>query len=227
MDIFEAIEKRRSVRVYRDAPIEEEKKVLINNFIANLNKESGQHFQAFYNEPTAFTSKLSYGRIVNVKNYIVIAGKKGKMQEEICGYYGEKLVIFLQTLGISTCWAGISYKRRNVTATIEKGEKLYLLIAMGYGKHLGNKRKSRTFKEVTSLKKWGDKQIPEWFEKGVKYALLAPTAINQQKFCFTLLPNGDVELKKGIGFYTKTDIGIVKYNFEVGAMPQKVNVIIK
>ena len=98
---------------------------------------------------------------------------------------------------------------------------------MGYGKHLGNKRKSKTFKEVTNLKNWGDGQIPEWFKKGVECALLAPTAINQQQFCFTLLPSGEVELKRGIGFYTKTDIGIVKYHFEVGAHPQKVNVIIK
>ena len=227
MDIFEAIETRRSVRVYRDLPIEEETKALINYFVDELNKESGQHFQVFYNEPSAFTSKLSYGRIVNVKNYIVIVGKKGKGQEELCGYYGEKLVIFLQTLGISTCWAGISYKKRNVKAHINKGEKIYLLIAMGYGKHLGNKRKSKTFEQVTNLKSWGDNPIPDWFKKGVEYALLAPTAINQQQFCFTLLPSGDVELKKGIGFYTKTDIGIVKYHFEVGAMPQKVNVIIK
>ena len=227
MNICEAIEKRRSVRVYRDAPIEEEKKALINDFVADLNKESGEHFQVVYNEPTAFTSKLSYGRIVNVKNYIIIVGKKGKGQEELCGYYGEKLVIFLQTLGISTCWAGISYKKRNVKASIEKGEKLYLLIAMGYGKHLANKRKSKTFEEVTNLEKWGDNPIPDWFKKGVDYALLAPTAINQQKFSFYLLPNGDVELKKGIGFYTKTDIGIVKYHFEVGALPHKANVIIK
>ena len=227
MDILEAIKKRRSVRVYNNNPIEEQTKALINDFVDNINKESGQHFQVFYNEPTAFTSKLSYGRIVNVKNYIAIVGKKGKGQEELCGYYGEKLVIFLQTLGISTCWAGLSYKKRNVKTSIKSGEKLYLLIAMGYGKHLGNKRKSKTFDDVTDLSKWGDKQIPDWFKKGVEYALLAPTAINQQKFCFKLLPSGEVELKKGIGFYTKTDIGIVKYHFEVGAMPQKVNVIIK
>ena len=227
MDILEAIEKRRSVRVYRDAPIEEEKKALINDFVKKLNEESGQHFQVFYNEPSAFTSKLSYGRILGVQNYIAIVGKKGKGQEELCGYYGEKLVIFLQTLGISTCWAGLSYKKSKVKAKIEKGEKLYLLIAMGYGKHLGNKRKSKTFKEVTNLKNWGDSPIPDWFKKGVVCALLAPTAINQQQFCFTLLPSGEVELKRGIGFYTKTDIGIVKYHFEVGALPQKVNVIIK
>ncbi|MBR2385275.1 MAG: nitroreductase [Clostridia bacterium] len=227
MDIFEAIEKRRSVRVYRDTPIEEENKKLINDLVANLNEESGQHFQVFYDEPTAFTGVFAYSKLINVKNYIVIVGKKGKGQEEICGYYGEKLVIFLQTLGINTCWAGISYKKRNVKAVIEKGEKLYLLIAMGYGKHLGHKRKSKTFEEVTDLSAWGEKEIPDWFKKGIEYALLAPTAINQQKFCFKPLANGEVELKKGVGFYSKTDIGIVKYHFEIGALPKKATIIIR
>lgn len=226
MDIFEGIEKRRSVRVYRNTPIEEEKKKQIDEFINSVNQESGQHFQVFYDEPTAFTGMFAYGRLINVKNYIVVVGKKGKGQEEICGYYGEKIVIFLQTLGINTCWAGISYKKSNVKAIIQKGEKLYLLIAMGYGKHLGNKRKSKAFEEVTNLKDW-KKPIPDWFKRGIEYSLLAPTAINQQKFCFKLINDSTVELKKGVGFYTKTDIGIVKYHFEVGALPHKVNVIIK
>jgi hypothetical protein len=46
-------------------------------------------------------------------------------------------------------------------------------------------------------------------------ALLAPTAMNQQKFYFELQPNGDVKVTCGKGFYTKLDIGIVKYHFEI------------
>ena len=57
---------------------------------------------------------------------------------------------------------------------------------------------------------------PYWFRKGVEAALLAPTAMNQQKFKFTL--RGDtVSAKAGMGFYTKVDLGIVKYHFELGA----------
>ena len=57
---------------------------------------------------------------------------------------------------------------------------------------------------------------PDWFRKGVEAALLAPTAMNQQKFKFTL--RGDtVAAKAGMGFYTKVDLGIVKYHFELGA----------
>lgn len=58
--------------------------------------------------------------------------------------------------------------------------------------------------------------VPEWFKNGIEAALLAPTAMNQQKFLFTL--NGNtVTAKAGMGFYTKVDLGIVKCHFEIGA----------
>lgn len=43
--------------------------------------------------------------------------------------------------------------------------------------------------------------------------MLAPTAMNQQKFKFVL--KGDqVEAASTGGFYSKIDLGIVKYHFE-------------
>ena len=55
---------------------------------------------------------------------------------------------------------------------------------------------------------------PDWFREGVEAALLAPTAVNQQKFLFSLR-NGEVTVRaKGIGACLQTDLGIVKYHFE-------------
>ena len=58
--------------------------------------------------------------------------------------------------------------------------------------------------------------MPDWFKNGMEAVLLAPTAMNQQKFLFTLNGN-QVSAKAGIGFYSQIDLGIVKYHFEVGA----------
>ena len=44
----------------------------------------------------------------------------------------------------------------------------------------------------------------------------ATTAMNQQKFYFEL-KEGKIKAKLGFGFYTKIDLGIAKYNFEIGA----------
>ena len=56
----------------------------------------------------------------------------------------------------------------------------------------------------------------ERLRAGAEAALLAPTAMNQQKFLFTLDGN-KVSAKAGFGFYTKIDLGIAKYHFELGA----------
>ena len=57
----------------------------------------------------------------------------------------------------------------------------------------------------------------EVFIYGVDDAVLAPTAVNQQKFKFRLLDNGKVKASAGLGFFSKVDLGIVKCHFEIGA----------
>ena len=59
--------------------------------------------------------------------------------------------------------------------------------------------------------------MPDWFRAGVEAALLAPTAINQQKFEINLNEDGTVDFIDKGGVLSKIDIGIVKYNFEVGS----------
>ena len=58
--------------------------------------------------------------------------------------------------------------------------------------------------------------MPEWFENGMKAAMLAPTALNRQGFFITLSDN-TVHAKALFGFYSKIDLGIVKCHFEIGA----------
>lgn len=56
-----------------------------------------------------------------------------------------------------------------------------------------------------------------WFKAGMEVVLWAPTAVNQQKFLFTLLEDGRVSAQPGHAFYGKMDLGIAKYHFETGA----------
>ena len=48
-------------------------------------------------------------------------------------------------------------------------------------------------------------------------ALLAPTAINQQKFVIKLADGEKVEFIDKGGPFSKVDIGIVKCHFEIGS----------
>lgn len=213
MDISEAIKERHSVRAYTDKKIEGEVLFALENKIAEINGESGLNAQLVLNEEKAFGGRMArYGKFSGVKNYIAMVGKKGADLSEKVGYYGQKLVLFAQTLGLNTCWVALTYKKVKTAYKIEEGEKLALVIAIGYGATQGVPHKSKSINAVSNA----GEDSPEWFVNGVKAALLAPTATNQQKFFFTL-KDGEVTAKPGLGFYAKVDLGIVKYHFELGS----------
>ena len=153
-----------------------------------------------------------YGKFSGVTNYIAMIGEKSPQLDELCGYYGERIVLKAQTLGLNTCWVALTYKKIPGVFQIDKGEKLTVVISIGYGKTQGSKRTSKSFSEVATV----DGEIPEWFKSGVEAALLAPTAVNQQKFHFTLVDD-KVKAKAKPAFYSKMDLGIAKYHFELAS----------
>lgn len=209
MDALELMKQRHSVRRFTDRPLEESAVGRLREAAADINRKSGLHIQLATDEPEAFQAeKPNYGSFKGCRNYFVMAGPKGK-DEEI-GYYGEQLVLEAQSLGINSCWVALTYKKGKARTELAPGEKRYVVIALGYGETQGTPHKSRQIGEVSDWKE-GD---PEWYRKGVEAALLAPTAVNQQKFRFTR--SGErVSAKAGLGFYTAVDLGIVKYHFEL------------
>lgn len=212
MDIKEAVIKRHSVRRYIDKPIEDNVALELRNAILSVANESGLDIQLVLNEPKAFTGPLaSYGKFENCKNYITICGKKGR--ETDVGYYGERLVITAQILGLNTCWVALTYKRGQVPIKAKRGEKFYIVISVGYGRNRGLPRKTKPMEKLCDVKG----EMPQWFYEGMDFAMRAPTAINQQKFLITLLENNRVRAKALLGPCSKIDLGIVKYHFELGA----------
>lgn len=219
MNLSEAINARHSVRQYKNQPLNAETISELQAEIKNCNKESGLHIQLVTDEPKAFEGFMAhYGKFSGVTNYIALIGKKGADLEEKCGYYGERLVLRAQQLGLNTCWVALTYSKINTAFSVKQGEKLCVVIALGYGKTQGMPHKSKSFSQVAEAAA----PVPDWFKNGVEAALLAPTAMNQQKFKFTLR-GGKVSVKPGIGFYTKVDLGIVKYHFEIGSGKQQLN----
>ena len=209
MTILEAIDARHSVRAYRDRPIEAELRAEMDAFVAEINSESGLSFSVQYDDPDGFDSTLArYGRFRGVQNYIVLAGKRTADFEFDCGYYGEKLVIWAQQHGLNTCWTALTFNKKRVRSLIPAGQELCMVIALGYGEDQGKPRRSKTAADVT------DGSIPEVLMHGIDAALKAPTAMNQQKFEFSD-QDGQVRIRvKGLGSYTKVDLGIAAYHFE-------------
>ena len=214
MDIIQAIRERHSVRAYSGRKIEEEKRRKLDALIEACNEESGLHIQIRYDDPSGFDSRLAhYGKFRNVENYIILAGIPSDDLQEKCGYYGEKIVLEAQMMGLNTCWTALTFNKSNVKKMISVKEKLVLVIAIGYGANHGKAHKSRSMESVMATKG----EMPDWFRRGAEAAFLAPTAMNQQKFKMGIKGGSPVIRAVGKGPYTKIDLGIVKYHFEIAS----------
>lgn len=209
MEILEIMQQRHSVHQYTDRAIEPEKRAVLDALTQEINRKAGLSVQIIYDDPKCFDSFMAhYGKFAGVRNYIALVGKKAPGLDETLGYYGEELVLKAQELGLNTCWVALTHGKSK--AAVGRGEKEVCLIALGYGVTQGVEHKSRPMQELCTC----GEPMPEWFRCGMNAAMLAPTAMNQQKFRFELLPDGTVKAACGSGFYTKLDLGIVKYHFE-------------
>ena len=227
MTLQEAMKERHSVRKYTDDPIPAATLDFLRNKVWEINREAGLHVQLVTDEPKAFggfkstSGVFSYGAFSGVKNYLVMAGKKSEDLDEKIGYWGEQLVLLAQTVGLNTCWVGMSYSKIPGTYELEADEKIVCYVSLGIGKTQGKAHKTKPAKEVSNA----SDVTPKWFHKGIEAALLAPTAVNQQKFFieylghkdFSKLPKVSARALFSMAGYSKIDLGIVKCHFEIGA----------
>ncbi len=225
MDLIRAMAERHSVRQYDGRALSDEARAALQAEIEACNNESGLHIQLVCDEPTAFGGGLAkYGKFEGVVNYLALVGPAGPALEERCGYFGERLVLFAQALGLNTCWVALTVSKGKARQHFEvaPGEKLCMIIALGYGKTAGVRSKSKEPRRVAR----NYDAAPQWFKDGIDAALLAPTALNQQKFTFTWEGEDEagqpqIATKAGLGSCTKIDLGIAKYHFELGATKPK------
>ena len=206
------MQQRHSVRRYTEKTISQETREALDAYAAELNAAGDLNMQIVYDEPKCFSGRMAhYGHFENCRNYIALVGKRSPDLSEKCGYYGELLVLKAQALGLNTCWVALT--RGKTRAQVGPGESMVIVIALGYGKKPGRPHTGKPAEEVSNLAD-GD---PAWFRNGVEAALLAPTAVNQQKFTFTRQGN-TVTAKAGkLGACLKIDLGIAKCHFELGA----------
>lgn len=212
MEWIEVMRQRHSVRQYTDQKIPMEIQEKLNAEVERLNTESGLHMQLFFDEPVCFDSRMAhYGKFTNVKNYLSIVGKKEPKLEEKTGYYGEKVVLLAQSLGINSCWVGMTHGKSD--AIVNKDEKQVIVVSLGYGENQGVTHKSKPMDKLCSVT--GD--VPTWFHTGMEAAMLSPTAVNQQKFLISYDGKKLSAKVNGRGFFSKVDLGIVKCDFELAS----------
>jgi Nitroreductase family. len=228
MELNEAIERRCSRRTYIDRPIDDEKVRKLEALIKEGNNEGHLHLQLVLNDGKAFQGiRKSYGLFKGVQNYIALVGKEDKILREKVGYYGERIVLEATRLGLGTCWIGASFDKNSCNCSVEEGEVLIAVIAIGnipvehtLKEKIILKAVHGKSKEVTEMYE-ADEEVPNWFKDGMKAVQKAPSAMNKQpaKFYYkNLIVTAKVHGGKD---YQEIDLGIAKLHFEIGAQGGK------
>ena len=209
MTLEQAVYERHSVRSYLTKPVPEDIRKKIESALGEINAESGLHFQVLWDCPELFPD-----RIRNAGNCIAFIGKKSEGLDEAVGYYGAKIMLIIQTLGLNSVWLAKTFNERKTKSKcdIPQGEELDNVLAFGYGENQGVPHKSKPVKKLYSC----EGEAPESFMKGVEFAALAPTAINQQQFLIKYA-DGKVTFKAKVGPYNKIDLGIVRFFYDLGS----------
>ena len=209
MDEMQAALERHSVRKYTTEPLSEEHVKALNDAIAQVNEESGLDARLVINEPKGFGNlMLKTTGFKNCVNYIAMIGPNDDSLNERCGYYGERLVLLAQSLGLRTCWALLCNKKH---VDVPVGERFAIGISVGYGMNDGVQHKDRPVSEIADLT-----DAPEWFRKGIECVMLAPSGMNKQPISFSQ-KDGVVSVHHKDSNLSRFDCGIARYHFELGA----------
>lgn len=213
MSIMDTIRARHSVREYDGRTPEGEALVALQHVIRECAQQSGLNIQLVMNNPETFQIVARFGLVHGAMTNVAFV-TRGDESDEAIGYWGQRIVLSAQEAGLNTCWVAMCSRRKN-KAVCASGEKVRLVIAVGYGKTQGAQRKTKGADELSTIE---CANAPAWFATALEAAQLAPTAMNNQNFHVTLREDGKtVLITAPKGGWNTLDLGIVKRNFEEAA----------
>lgn len=207
----EAMYQRHMVRRYKNQLIPENVASLLKNRAAGHNEKYHLDVQLVTDDTSAFHAIIRLVLAKGVKNYFIMAGEDTPGLDERLGYSGADLMLYAQTLGLNTWWVGGTFNRNRMSQAVP-GRKVSGVIAVGYGVTQGTAHKSKKPEDVSAYAG----NAPQWFQDGVKAALLAPTALAKQAF-FIKGREDKESITCDNGIFTGVDKGLVSYHFELGA----------
>lgn len=230
MDVIEAIERRVSCRAYEQRDIGRETIDELRGQVERINDESGLSFQLYGPRDNGTALDLSAKMFAgNPPWYAALVGREDPIEKEKLGYYGERLVLLAETLGLSTCWVAGTYDRDHTRVELAEGEVLQSVVPLGFAP-AKMPLKQRTIragirsrsKDLADLYRGPVAlgQAPEWIQACIDAVWKGPSAINEQPVVFAQdAPDAPVraELVRVKSGMEHIDLGIAKYHFEIVA----------
>lgn len=218
MITVETIRERHSVREYDGKPLARVEFDALGAVVEECARESGLDIQLVGDNPEVFNVIARFGLIRECRTHVAFVvddAKAGDVAaDEAIGYWGQKIVLAAQDMGLNTCWCALCSRKKS-RAVVAPGKKIRLIIAVGHGKTQGFSRKTKSVEALSSVE---CVKAPAWFAAAMEAAQLAPTAMNNQNFKITLLSDGKtVRIDAPQSGLNVIDEGIVRCNFEIAA----------
>lgn len=218
MITVETIRERHSVREYDGKPLSRAEFDALGAVVRECTRESGLDIQLVGDNPEVFNVIARFGLIRGCRTHVAFVvddAKAGDVGEDkAIGYWGQKIVLAAQDMGLNTCWCALCSRKKS-RAVVAPGKKIRLIIAVGHGKTQGFTRKTKSVEALSSVE---CAKAPAWFAAAMEAAQLAPTAMNNQNFKITLLSDGKtVRIDAPQSGLNVIDEGIVRCNFEIAA----------
>ena len=218
MITVETIRERHSVREYDGKPLARVEFDALGAVVEECARESGLDIQLVGDNPEVFNVIARFGLIRGCRMHIAFVvddAKAGDVAaDEAIGYWGQRIVLAAQDMGLNTCWCALCSRKKS-RAVVAPGKKIRLIIAVGHGKTQGFSRKTKSVEALSSVE---CAKAPAWFAAAMEAAQLAPTAMNNQNFKITLLSDGKtVRIDAPQSGLNVIDEGIVRCNFEIAA----------
>ena len=242
-NITELVVERKSVRTYEDENLSENDLMVIKEEMDKLSSPFGNTVKYAFLETKGDEKEASLGTYGIIKGRVDYIGASIKKDEpyalEALGYELEKLMLFLTSLNIGTCWLGGTFKREDFKKAMDigEGELLPAITPVGYPKEKktmadklvrlmakGNQRKP--YEELFFR---GDFETPldettlPIFGEALEMVRLGPSASNKQPWRVLYLDNVfHFYLKETPGYsksfpynIQKIDMGIAACHFEL------------
>ena len=174
MDVFEAIQKRKSTRAYEKTPVPEEtvKKILDAARLAPsaMNRQPWHFIVVTGSEKREELSKGVFAKFLAETPVVIVACGDTKASPDWClidvAIAMENMVLAATAEGLGTCWVG-SFDENQVRALLKIPEnlKVIALLAVGYPREkpdlarkiMASVQKRKTLDEIASFEEYGQR----------------------------------------------------------------------
>ncbi len=234
--LMEAMLSRKSVRNYLKKPIPEDKMEAIREYIADKKNFSSPYGSNFRLELLEDGNVDTKNLITNAPVYVIVIINNNRESLFDAGYLFEKFVLFLESLGLGTCYLNSGFQRDsvNLKEPLKDDEVMILASPIGFE---GGKKSMKAKGCDIYLKRDKRKDINEMFFSGkernpitdlnlrdkLNYLVWAPSGLNSQPWRIIFEDNKshfyidkNIAQKKRMGFDIHIlDIGIIACHYAI------------